>query len=153
MTLLRAGILGAVDGVITSFAVVAGGDAGNLSPSAIFAVGMASVVADGLSMGISEYLSSSSEEVSGKADARPIPQGIVCFLFFVAWGVVPVGVYSGTNGNLPSTVAFTLVELMILGGMRSRLTRRPLLTTSAQTVGFASLAGVVAYGVGHLAMT
>jgi len=58
---LKAAVLGATDGIITTFAVVAGVAGGNLSATVVLVLGFANLVADGLSMGISNYLSERSE--------------------------------------------------------------------------------------------
>ncbi|CAM9332857.1 unnamed protein product [Scytosiphon promiscuus] len=55
----KAAVFGALDGVLTSFAVVAGASgACCLLTLAVLIVGVSSIVADGLSMGLGEYLSS-----------------------------------------------------------------------------------------------
>jgi hypothetical protein len=55
-------IYGANDGIITTFAVVAGVEGGALSASAVLIVGVANLLADGLSMGAGNYLSIRSRE-------------------------------------------------------------------------------------------
>lgn len=55
-------IYGANDGVITTFAVVAGAAGAALSPSVVIILGLANLVADGLSMGASNYLGGKSEK-------------------------------------------------------------------------------------------
>ena len=55
-------IYGANDGVITTFAVVAGVTGGALSARAVLIVGVANLLADGLSMGVGNYLSIRSHE-------------------------------------------------------------------------------------------
>ena len=50
-------IYGANDGVITTFAVVAGVTGGALSARAVLILGVANLLADGLSMGVGNYLS------------------------------------------------------------------------------------------------
>jgi len=67
MSLLRASILGAVDGIITSFTIVASSDAGNESLQTVLVVGISSLISDGLSMGIGEYLSSRAEKATSDA--------------------------------------------------------------------------------------
>jgi VIT1/CCC1 family predicted Fe2+/Mn2+ transporter len=59
-------ILGGVDGVITTFAVVAGSAGGRLSVATVIVLGLANLVADGFSMGVSNYLGTRSrlEEVA-----------------------------------------------------------------------------------------
>lgn len=54
-------IYGGVDGIITTFAIVAGVVGANLDFNAILILGFANLLADGLSMGIGDYLSSKSE--------------------------------------------------------------------------------------------
>ena len=49
---LRDLIYGANDGLITTFAVVAGVSGGALSSAAVIIIGVANLVADGLSMGV-----------------------------------------------------------------------------------------------------
>ena len=51
---------GGLDGILTSFSIVAGAVGANLSPVAILAMGISNVLADALSMGAGEYLSSSA---------------------------------------------------------------------------------------------
>lgn len=149
MTVLRASILGGVDGTITSFAVVAGADAGALGASAALVVGASSVLADGLSMGVSEYLSSTSERAAGRDGARPVLLGLACFASFVACGAVPLAVFVlATGRRLLAAAMFALVELMLLGARRTRFTDEPLLVGLAQTAALGAAAGGVAYGVG-----
>ena len=60
-------IYGANDGIITTFAVVAGAVGASLSPAVILILGFANIFADGLSMGASNYLSIRSEQDYAKA--------------------------------------------------------------------------------------
>lgn len=55
-------VLGGVDGVVTTFAVVAGSAGGGLSVTAVIILGLANLVADGFSMGISNYLGTRSRQ-------------------------------------------------------------------------------------------
>jgi vacuolar iron transporter family protein len=59
--LLKDTILGAVDGTITTFAIVAGSVGGGFSTAVIIVLGFANLLADGLSMAVSNYLSTKSE--------------------------------------------------------------------------------------------
>lgn len=54
-------IYGANDGVITTFAVVAGAAGASLSPTVVIILGFANLLADGISMGASNYLGEKSE--------------------------------------------------------------------------------------------
>lgn len=64
-------VLGGVDGVVTTFAVVAGSAGGQLSGTTAIILGLANLAADGFSMGISNYLGTSSrrqEVLRARAD-------------------------------------------------------------------------------------
>eukprot|EP01084_Bolivina_argentea_P208468 355409_1 len=54
-------IYGGLDGIITTFAIVAGIAGADLSTEVILVLGFANLIADGLSMGIGDYLSEVSE--------------------------------------------------------------------------------------------
>lgn len=54
-------VYGANDGIITTFAVVAGAAGAALPPGIIIILGLANLVADGISMGASSFLSKTSE--------------------------------------------------------------------------------------------
>ena len=64
-------VYGANDGVITTFAVVAGVTGGGLSARAMLIVGAANLLADGLSMGVGNYLSIRSDESARAAENLP----------------------------------------------------------------------------------
>ena len=136
----RSIILGGIDGTITSFAVVAAGDAAALAVEAVLAVGVASVVADGFSMGVSEYVS-----VGGA-----LAPGLACFVSFVLCGTVPIAVYVATSGVLLSCVFFGLAELLALGVL-TEAPRRGVLVGSLVTTGLGAAAGAIAYAVALLA--
>lgn len=53
---LRDFVYGAIDGVVTTFAIVAGAAGANLSDEVIVILGVANLFADGLSMAVSNYL-------------------------------------------------------------------------------------------------
>ena len=55
-------MLGAVDGLVTTFAVVAGGSGGGLSSGAMLILGLSNLIADGFSMAASNYLSTRTRQ-------------------------------------------------------------------------------------------
>ncbi len=58
---LRDGVLGAVDGTVTTFAVVAGTIGASLPGGVVVVLGVANLIADGFSMGISNFLGIKAE--------------------------------------------------------------------------------------------
>eukprot|EP00814_Leptocylindrus_danicus_P005135 CAMPEP_0116019472 /NCGR_PEP_ID=MMETSP0321-20121206/9259_1 /TAXON_ID=163516 /ORGANISM="Leptocylindrus danicus var. danicus, Strain B650" /LENGTH=276 /DNA_ID=CAMNT_0003490053 /DNA_START=39 /DNA_END=866 /DNA_ORIENTATION=+ len=55
---LKAIIFGGLDGILTSFAIVAGAAGGNLTSQVVLILGFSNIFADALSMGVGEFLSS-----------------------------------------------------------------------------------------------
>src|SRR5688572_5032451 len=55
-------ILGAVDGAVTTFAIVAGAAGAGLSNSIVLVLGMANVLADGLSMAAGNFLRARADQ-------------------------------------------------------------------------------------------
>ena len=55
--ILRSIIYGGIDGIITMFNIISGITGANLNSKYIFILGFAVLVSDGISMGISDYLS------------------------------------------------------------------------------------------------
>jgi VIT1/CCC1 family predicted Fe2+/Mn2+ transporter len=149
---LRSGVLGAVDGVVTSFAIVAASDAGRLGNRAVIIVGFASLFGDATSMAVSETLAVRTDAALRGDAARlyPVLAGASCFAAFVACGLVPLLSYLAT-ASLVSCAAFSVTTLMLLGATRARLASTPLLTGLLETASLGAAAGGIAYGVGLLA--
>ena len=151
-TAIRSSILGGVDGVITSFAIVAASDAGRLGNRIVVIVGFASLFADATSMAISEFLAVRTD-AAVREDGRllyPVLSGASCFAAFVACGLVPLLTYLATT-SLLSCASFSVTTLMLLGATRARVTSVPLLGALLETASLGGVAGGIAYGVGLLA--
>lgn len=58
---LKSFVYGGLDGIVTTFAVVAGVAGANLSTSLVFILGIANLIADGISMALGDYLSTKAE--------------------------------------------------------------------------------------------
>lgn len=59
---LADGVLGATDGIVTTFAVVAGAAGAYLSPAVVLIMGFANLLADGFSMAVGNYLGARSQQ-------------------------------------------------------------------------------------------
>ena len=64
-------VYGANDGIITTFAVVSGVAGGQLSQLAVLVVGAANLAADGVSMGVGNFLAIRADERAREADGLP----------------------------------------------------------------------------------
>ncbi|VVB99620.1 VIT family protein [uncultured archaeon] len=63
-------VYGALDGIVTTFAVVAGAAGASLSPAVIIILGVANMFADGLSMAVGTYLSIKSTQSYYEAEKK-----------------------------------------------------------------------------------
>ena len=59
---IKSAVYGGLDGIVTTFAVVAGVAGAQLRPGIVLILGLANLIADGLSMAIGDYLSTKSEQ-------------------------------------------------------------------------------------------
>ena len=125
---IRELIYGANDGVITTFAVVAGVSGGGLALPVVLIIGAANLLADGLSMGTGNYLSIRSHEGVLEAqgapeqESSPFRHGLATFLAFVTAGAVPLVPYAVPILALDRFVLSTLLTLstlFVVGASRS----------------------------------
>lgn len=125
---IRDVVYGANDGVITTFAVVAGVTGGTLAPVTVLVLGVANLLADGLSMGVGNYLGIRSDERVREAqrlpeqEAYPIRHGIATFVAFVAAGAVPLlpYVFAGVTVDLfAASTGLSLAVLFVVGAARA----------------------------------
>lgn len=154
---LRDMVYGSLDGVITTLAVVSGASGAALESRVGLILGMANLLADGISMGASNYLGLKSElEQKGRSVAREKPwrHGVATTLAFVVVGSAPLLAYvaprSGGMTVLGRAVALSAVALALAGGVRGRLAGRRPARTAAEMVAIGIAASAAAYGAGAL---
>lgn len=149
-------VYGANDGIITTFAVVAGVAGAQLEARVVLILGFANLLADGFSMGASNFLSIRSDEAVRRMEGRrvlePFPSrhSIATFVAFLVAGVVPLVSYVVTMGSNPFAMAvvLTLATLFGVGAARSLVTRAPWWRSGLEMLSVGSVAAAVAYGVG-----
>jgi VIT1/CCC1 family predicted Fe2+/Mn2+ transporter len=151
---IRDVVYGANDGVITTFAVVAGVTGGTLAPVTVLVLGVANLLADGLSMGVGNYLGIRSDERVREAqrlpeqEAFPIRHGLATFLAFVAAGAVPLlpYVFSGLTTHLFATsTLLSLVVLFVVGAARARVGTGGWWANGLEMLVLGIIVGAVAY--------
>ena len=152
-------IYGANDGLITTFAVVAGVSGGALSSRAVIIIGVANLAADGLSMGVGNYLSIRSHESAraaqglGEEEARPARHGVATLLAFVVTGSVPLVPYvlPDLEHTAIVSIVLTFTALFGIGALRSLVTIDRWWTAGLEMLGLGFVVAVAAYGAGALA--
>lgn len=149
-------VYGANDGIITTFAVVAGASGANLSSSVIVILGIANLVADGFSMGASSYLAQRSEQDAQGQSTKDAQQGafkdgLVTFISFVIAGALPLvpflAPHAAANAFSVSILA-TAAALFFVGSLRSVVTRKSPLTAGFEMLTVGGIAAAIAYGIG-----
>jgi len=154
-------VYGANDGIVTTFAVVAGVAGASLAPSIVLVLGAANLFADGFSMGMSNYLSRQSEmayresrgdEAGNHPDGKtPVRTALATFVAFVVAGVMPLVPYIFVvEPVFPAAVAVTGVTFFVVGASRSLVTDRGWLRSGGEMFAIGMLAALVAFVVGDV---
>ena len=149
-------VYGANDGIITTFAVVAGVAGAQLDARIVLILGFANLLADGFSMGASNFLSIRSDEAvrqaTGLAALEPFPgrHSVATFGAFVVAGCVPLLSYvvAATSEPFLTAVMLTLATLFVVGAARSFVTGLRWWWSGLEMLLVGSAAAAVAYGVG-----
>jgi VIT1/CCC1 family predicted Fe2+/Mn2+ transporter len=128
-------VYAANDGVVTTFAVVAGVRGAGLSAVTVLVLGFANLAADGLSMALGNYLGIKSEQAALQEDAykeweeslHAARHGLVTWLSFGIAGLVPLVPFLLP---LPAPLVFpgslfcTLAALAAVGAARTLVSSR-----------------------------
>ncbi len=151
-------ILSASDGVVTTFAVVAGSAGASLDTRIVLILGFANLFADGFSMSSGNYLGAKSEieyeKGAGEKDmkeGKPLLHGLVSFVAFNAAGILPLlpFVFNMEPRYGLSTVLVG-VALFAIGALKSAYTKTNIIKGGTETLMVGGLAAFIAFFVGFL---
>jgi VIT1/CCC1 family predicted Fe2+/Mn2+ transporter len=121
-------VYGASDGIVTTFAVVAGVAGGGLPLRVVLIIGAANLFADGLSMAVGNYLSIRSHESVletqnlPEEEAFPFRHALATFVAFAVAGTVPLVPYmfpTMPGDRFATSTALTLLMMFVVGGSRA----------------------------------
>ena len=152
-------VYGANDGIVTTFAVVAGVAGAHLSPRIVLILGVSNLIADGFSMGASNYLairsrSSAELEVSGSiSEPYAVRHGLVTFLAFVTAGSLPLLAYLlpvVDHHRFAVTATLGALSLFAIGAARTLLARGSWSKNGLEMLSVGGVAASLAYFVGAL---
>ncbi|MFD1720772.1 VIT1/CCC1 transporter family protein [Amnibacterium endophyticum] len=128
---LRAGVLGANDGIVSVAAIVVGVAGASAGTHAVLVAGSAALIGGAVSMALGEYVSVSSQRDSERAahggasadDANPWRAALASAGAFLTGGVLPlVAVLLATGGaRVPVTVLVVMLALAATGAAGARL--------------------------------
>lgn len=152
-------VYGANDGIITTFAVVAGVAGGSLSHVAVLIVGAANLAADGVAMGVGNLLAIRAHESALAADGRPEEEtypwkhGLATLVAFVTAGTLPLLPYilpAANDARLRWSALLTMASLFGVGAARALVTRDRWWKTGIEMLLLGGLVAIAAYGAGAL---
>jgi len=150
-------IYGADDGIITTFAVVAGVSGGGLTMRVVLIIGAANLLADGLSMAVGNYLSIRSHEsvleTQGmpQQEAYPLRHAVATFVAFVVAGAVPLIPYTfggAAVDRFEMSVVLTFLSLFVVGASRAMIANVRWWRAGAEMLTLGAVVAGVAYGSG-----
>ena len=134
---LKDAIYGANDGIITTFAVVAGVAGASLSPVTVILLGVANLLADGFSMAASSFLAYRSErdfyrhEQNGRAwemtNPKPLKSALTTFIAFVGAGLLPILPYLKMPADADVfrwSVILAGISFFVVGALRAFFTAK-----------------------------
>lgn len=147
---------GGLDGIITTFAVVAGATGGNLGTTAIVILGFSNLLADGFSMAAGDYLSSTTEEHDEPSHA--LKNALATFLSFNVFGLVPLFAYllleqfTHISSHWTLILASLIVSMALaaLGWVKGTITKQSRKIEIIRTLIVGIVAALVAYGIGQV---
>lgn len=159
---LKAAVFGANDGIITTFAVVAGVAGAGLSAHIIIILGIANMVADAVSMGVGDYLGEKSQARLEKIEGDGYKKsglwitGLITFFSFVTAGTLPLspyllhtlGVPIPLNHQFLLSIISTSFALFFVGSLRTIITKGSWFKNGLEMLAVGAIAASVAYALG-----
>lgn len=153
-------VFGAMDGSITTFAVVSGVIGAGLGPHIILILGFANLFADGFSMAVANYLSKKSESDLGTIlRVDPIKSGIATFVAFVLVGFIPLfsfvlAALTNINWILENqfnlAIILTAISFLLVGYFKGEVVGEFRVKSAFQTLAIGGIAAIIAYLIGYL---
>jgi VIT1/CCC1 family predicted Fe2+/Mn2+ transporter len=141
---LRAAVLGANDGIVSTASLVLGVAAAGASPKSILIAGVAGLVAGAMSMAAGEYVSVSSQSDTERADLGRERQELAAYPKHEHAELTAIYVQRGLDAELASQVATQLTAHDALGahardelGISETMTARPIQAALASAATFA----------------
>lgn len=157
---LRAGVLGANDGIVSVAAIVVGVAGATSKNGPILVAGLAALIGGAVSMALGEYVSVSSQRDSQRAargrrpheEANPWSAAFASAVSFLSGGILPLLAITllAAAIRIPATVIVVIVALGLTGAIGARLGGARALRPTVRTVVGGGLALLLTFLIGHL---
>jgi len=147
---LRAAVLGANDGIVSTASLIVGVAAASAARSEILVAGVAGLVAGAMSMAAGEFVSVSSQ--SDTVSARPVQAGLTSAATFAVGAALPLltALVAPAQHVVPVVAGTSLVFLTALGALSARTGGAPVLKASWRVAFWGALAMGLTAAVGRL---
>lgn len=159
---LRDMIYGAMDGAVTTFAVVSGVTGAGLEPKIVIVLGVAGVVGDGFSMAAGNYMGTKAdrqrvvESIDAVRDSgsNPFTAAATTFVAFLVAGVIPLLPYfasfAGSDVTSPAAVSttLTLITFFAIGAGKAFVVPVRWWLAGLESLAVGAVAAALAYGCG-----
>ena len=159
---LKAAVFGANDGIVTTFAVVAGVAGAHLSANVVIILGISNLLADGISMALGDFVVEKSEaeyrkeEGEAKLKEKLWQTGAITLISFVIAGSLPLLPYFLKFLGLPiffanqfyCSIFTTSLALFLTGSLRTLLIDGSWWRRGLEILFIGSLAAAAAYLLG-----
>jgi len=161
---LRAAVLGANDGIVSTSSVVMGVAGAGVANAGIFTAGLAALVAGALSMAVGEYVSVASQKDAERAHfnthhkgndeeheyTSPMQAAVASLVAFTAGGLIPfvAVIVAHDDYKIVVTVAAVIISLILTGYLSAKAGGAPRIKAITRIVVGGSVAMAVTYGIG-----
>lgn len=156
--MIRAGLFGVQDGMVSNFGLIMGVAGAQVAPEAVLIAGIAGLLSGGLSMGAGEYVSVATQRemleagqvVEADDNVRATRAAFASSGLFALGALIPLVPFLFTTG-MPAVVASSLLtggSLFAAGAVLTRLTRRSPWRSGLRILVIGGGAGILAYAVG-----
>lgn len=150
-------VFAASDGVVTTFAIVAGSTGASLPAGVVVILGFANLFADGISMAAGNYLGVKSEmeyeESKGDVEDKgsPVLHGLVTFISFSVSGLIPLIPYIlNIEPKFSLSILLVALALFMVGTTRGLITKNKWWKDGIEMLFIGGIAAVAAFMAGFL---
>lgn len=152
MSYLSEFVYGGIDGIITTFSIIAGSEGGSLVRKVILILGISNVLSDGFSMGVSRYVSSKTEIQQGMLSGKnAVISSFVTFLSFVIIGMIPILPFLLLNKEIAkkTSLILALITFFSIGYIKGYIIKDSPLKNGLEVLSIGIIAALISYIVGH----
>ena len=163
---IKPAVLGASDGIVTTFAVVAGVVGAGLATEIIIVLGIANMFADGFSMAVGDYLGERSlqkmeaiEKDDDVSDSGYIwKTSLATFVAFILAGSLPLlpyvimlfGFTVSADNQFSLSIIATMSAMFFVGSLRTYVIKGKWWINGLEMLAVGSVAATVAYVLGSV---